>query len=110
MKKVILLALLMPLPALGQIVENFESESIVNWVQSPEERWKADTTASLSGRFSLHHIFDNPDAGIDRIGIRIKNLHSSQGITRWSFLVRYGYDPSSLNNCSVFLISDHIHI
>ena len=107
MKKVILLALLMPLPALGQIVENFESESIVNWVQSPEERWKADTTASLSGRFSLHHIFDNPDAGIDRIGIRIKNLHSSQGITRWSFLVRYGYDPSSLNNWSVFLMSDN---
>jgi len=106
MKKVILLALLMPLPAFGQIVENFESESIINWVQSPEGRWKADTTTSLSGRFSLHHIFDNPDAGIDQIGIRIKNLHPSEGITRWSFLVRYGYDPSSLNNWSVFLMSD----
>ena len=69
--------------------------------------WKADTTASLSGRFSLHHVFDNPDAGIDQIGIRVKNLHPSQGITRWSFLVRYGYDPSSLNNWSVFLMSDN---
>ena len=106
MKKIILLALLMPLPAFGQIVENFESESIVNWVQSPEDRWNADTAACLSGKFSLHHIFDNPDAGIDRIGIRVKNLHPSQGITRWSFLVRYGYDPSSLNNWSVFLMSD----
>jgi hypothetical protein len=106
MKKVILLALLMPVPALGQIVENFESESIINWVQSPEDRWKSDTTASLSGRFSLHHIFDNPDAGTDRIGIKVKNLHPSEGIASWAFLVRYGYDPSSLNNWSVFLMSD----
>jgi hypothetical protein len=106
MKKVILLALLMPIPAFGQIVENFESGSIINWVQSPEGRWNTDTTATLSGRFSLHHIFDNPDAGTDRIGIRINGLHPSEGVTRWSFLVRYGYDPSSLNNWSVFLMSD----
>jgi hypothetical protein len=107
MKKVILLALLMPLPAFGQIIENFESESIVNWIESTAGRWQADTTASLSGRFSLHHIYDNPDAGIDQIGIRAGNLHPSQGTTRWSFLVRYGYDPSSLNNWSVFLMSDN---
>ena len=106
MKKVILLALLMPFPAFGQIVENFESESIVNWVQSTEGHWNADSTSSLSGQFSLHQIFDNPDAGIDRIGFRTENLHPSEGVTRWSFLVRYGYDPSSLNNWSVFLMSD----
>jgi hypothetical protein len=106
MKKVILLALLMPIPAFSQIVENFESESIVNWVQSPEGHWKADTTESISGRFSLHQIFDNPDAGTDRIGIPVKSLHPSEGTSRWTFLVRYGYDPSSLNNWSVFLMSD----
>jgi hypothetical protein len=106
MKKVILLALLMPVPAFGQIVENFESESIVNWVQSPEGHWKADTTESISGRVSLHQIFDNPDAGTDRIGIPVKSLHPSEGTSRWTFLVRYGYDPSSLNNWSVFLMSD----
>ena len=107
MKKVILLALLMPLPAFGQIIENFESESIVNWTESTAGRWQADTTASLSGRFSLHHNYDNPDAGIDQIGIRAGNLHPSQGTTRWSFLVRHGYDPSSQNNWSVFLMSDN---
>ena len=96
----------MPCSAFGQIVENFESGSINNWVQSTEGRWKADTTASISGRFSLHHIFDNPDAGTDRIGIPITDLHPSQGLTRWSFLVRHGYDPSSSNNWSVFLMSD----
>ena len=106
MKKVILLALLMPLPAFGQIVENFESGSLVNWVQGTGEHWNADTSASISGKYSLHHIFDNPDAGIDRIGIKVTNLHPSESITSWSFLIRYGYDPSSLNNWSVFLMSD----
>ena len=43
MKKVILLALLMPYTAFGQIVENFESGSLSSWVQSTEDRWKADT-------------------------------------------------------------------
>jgi len=105
MKKVILLALLVPLPAFGQIIENFESQNISKWVQSTEGHWKADTLSSLSGKFSLHHIFDNPDAGIDQIGIPAGNLHQSEGITKWSFLVKYGYDPSSLNNWSVFLMS-----
>jgi hypothetical protein len=66
----------------------------------------ADTASSLSGRFSLHHVFDNSEAGIDQTGLPIGNLHPAQGLTRWSFIIRYGYDPSSLNNWSVFLMSD----
>jgi hypothetical protein len=106
MKKVILLVLLMPLPAFGQIVENFESGSLTNWLQSIQGRWKADTISSISGKYSLHHIFDNPEAGTDRIGIPVKNMHPSEGICKWSFLIRHGYDPSSSNNWSVFLMSD----
>lgn len=106
MKKVILLALLMPMQAYGQIVYDFESQSITNWVQSYVEHWKADTVSHLSGMFSLHHVYDNPDAGTDQIAVSTKNLHPEEGVTRWSFLVRYGYDPSSLNNWSVFLMSD----
>jgi hypothetical protein len=106
MKKVILLALLMPYPALGQIVENFESQSTANWVQGIEGHWKADTVSKLSGLFSLHHDYDNPEAGTDQIVISTANLHPDEGNTRWSFLVRYGYEPSSLNNWSVFLMSD----
>jgi len=107
MKKVILLALLMPVTAFGQIRENFETGTLVNWQQSIDGHWKADSSESLSGKYSLHHIFDNPDAGIDCAGIKIQNLHPSEGVTRWSFLVRYGYDPSSSNNWSVFLIADN---
>ena len=106
MKKVILLALLMPYPAFGQIIENFESQSLANWTQSTEGYWSADTNSCLSGMFSLHHVYDNPNSGTDRIGISTRDLHPSEELTKWSFLIRYGYDPSSLNNWSVFLMSD----
>jgi hypothetical protein len=106
MKRVILLLLLMPFMAYGQILENFESGNVSNWVQSTEGRWKADTLSSLSGNYSLHHIYDNPEAGTDKAGIDISNLHPSEGLTTWSFMVRHGYDPSSSNNWSVFLMSD----
>jgi hypothetical protein len=106
MKKVILLAILMPYAAFGQIVENFESGISVNWVQDPAEHWEADSLTSLSGIYSLHHAFDNSDAGIDRAGIPVRNMYPAEGDALWSFLVRYGYDPSSSNNWSVFLISD----
>ena len=106
MKKVILLALLMPCPAFGQIVENFEHGSLLNWVQSTENHWNADTSASISGKYSLHHTFNNPDAGTDLIGLQTRSLHPAEGSTKWSFLLRYGYNPSSLNNWSVFLMSD----
>jgi hypothetical protein len=106
MKKVILLVFFMPYMAFGQIVENFEPGSANNWVQSTQGRWKADTVAAISGKFSLHHIFDNPDAGTDKIGIPIKDLHPSLGSVKWSFLLKHGYDPSSSNNWSVFLLSN----
>lgn len=106
MKKVILLAMLMPVMAFGQIIEDFETGNLNNWVQNPEERWKADTSVSISGKSSLHHSFDNPDYGNDRIAIPLNNLHPLFGTTRWSFIIKHGYDPSSSNNWSIFLLSD----
>ncbi|MBK7629075.1 MAG: lamin tail domain-containing protein [Bacteroidales bacterium] len=106
MKKVILLVLFMPFSAYGQVIENFESGAINNWFQSSESRWKADTEGALSGKYSLHHSYDNPDAGIDRIGMQVKNLHLTEGNTKWTFQIRHGYDPSSSNNWAIFLMSD----
>jgi hypothetical protein len=106
MKKVILLLLLMPCPLFGQIVQNFEHDSINSWVPGAEGRWKADTAWSLSGRFSLHHVYDNPDAGTDFIGLPLKGFYPAEGAVKWTFLLRHGYDPSSLNKWSVLLMSD----
>jgi hypothetical protein len=106
MKKVILLFLFMPFPAFGQIMENFESGNLNGWVQGTDGHWIADTTSSISGRYSLRHSFDNPDTGTDQIGMQINDLKPSMGITKWSFMIRHGYDPSAANNWCVFLISD----
>ena len=106
MKKVILLLMLLPYQATAQVFDNFESGLSDTWVQSSPNRWSPDSVTSLSGRLSLHHSFDNPEAGIDKIGFPLLNLHPDEGITSWSFVIRHGYDPSSSNNWTVFLISD----
>jgi hypothetical protein len=106
MNKVILLVFLMPLPALGQIMENFESGNLSGWIQSPEGRWNTDNLNPVSGLFSLHHSYDNPDAGSDMIGLAVKNLHPEKGVVKWNFTVRHGYDPSASNNWALFVMSD----
>jgi hypothetical protein len=106
MKKVILVVCLMPCLAYGQIIENFEPGNLNGWRQCPDAHWKADTSESISGRYSLHHTFDNSDAGTDQIGIAIDSLQPSEGKATWSFIIRHGYDPSSSNNWAVFLMSD----
>ncbi len=46
------------------------------------------------------------DSGTDQIGISTADLHPSEGTVKWSFLIHHGYDPSSSNNWTVFLMSD----
>jgi hypothetical protein len=106
MKKVIFLLLFLPLPAYCQIVEeDFESGNPATWFFSTPGRWAADASA-ISGKYSLHHIFDNPEAGTDQAGISIRNIHPSEDTTTWSFLVKHGCDPSSSNSWAVLLMSD----
>ncbi len=106
MKKVILGLCIVPVLVSGQITENFESGNLENWTQSADHHWEADTISPISGSFSLHHVFDSPDAGSDQVAAILKDLVPSEGETQWSFLVRHGYDPSSSNNWSVFLMCD----
>lgn len=106
MKKVILLAALMPLLASGQIIENFESGEMNKWIQSIPGHWLADTSGSLYGNFSLHHVFDNPSSGSDCTGLILKDLHPDEGVTKWSFMVRHGCDPSLTNNWALYIMSD----
>lgn len=91
----------------GQVTDNFESGNIARWTESIIGRWKADSINPLSGKFSLHHIFDNPDAGTDQIAIPVTDLKPGLGLTSWSFKLKHGYDPSSSNNWGVFLMADN---
>ncbi|MDP4224561.1 MAG: lamin tail domain-containing protein [Bacteroidota bacterium] len=106
MNKVILLVLLMPLPAFGQIMENFESGLSSGWIQSPDGHWNTDNANSISGMSSLHHSFDNAGSGNDRIGIAINSFHPGEGTSGWNFKLRYGCEPSSSNSWAIWLMSD----
>jgi hypothetical protein len=106
MKKVILVALFIPVIVSAQLSDNFESGSLSGWVESVSGRWCADSDQALNGIFSLRHCFDNQSAGLDCTGLPVHEFHPSEGTLRWSFLVRHGGDPSSLNNWAIFLMSD----
>jgi hypothetical protein len=107
MKKVILFLLVIPVPLFCQVKDDFETGTINKWIEGVPGHWKADSTGSFSGKYSLHHVFDNPDSGNDQIGIPVKNLEPSMGLTKWTFKLKHGYDPSSSNNWGVFLTSDN---
>jgi hypothetical protein len=106
MKKVILLLIFLPYQATAQIFEDFEAGSLQNWISDNPAHWSTDNSGSLQGNYSLHHSFDNPDNGTDRIGIPLGPIHPGEGETHWKFTIRHGYDPSSSNNWAAFLMSD----
>jgi len=106
MKGIVLLVVFVPVMAHGQIIENFESASVENWTESTAGHWIADSSQSLSGGYSLHHVFDNTLSGSDCIGIPLTNLHPDEGLIKWRFMIRHGYDPSASNNWAVYLMSD----
>ena len=91
----------------GQLVcEDFESGLGDNWIESVQGRWETDSLTAGSGKFSLHHCYDNPAQGCDQAGLMINDLQPEMSETVWSFKVRHAYNPSSSNNWSFFLMSD----
>ena len=98
--------LFIPVSIFSQVNENFESGNIKGWTESNAGRWKADSSGAISGKYTLHHIYDNPDAGTDQIGIKTPGFKPSSGTARWSFRIKHGYDPSSSNNWGIFLTAD----
>jgi len=106
MKKLIFLLLFLPTFVFAQFTEDFESGDISTWTQSNTERWGASDVSPINGNYSLHHIFDNPDSGEDQISIELPAIDLTAQNVTWRFKIRHGYNPSSSNNWSVFILSD----
>jgi hypothetical protein len=106
MKKTITLFLIIPSVCAGQIQFNFENQGIERWIINRPYSWDTSSAEPISGDHSLKHIYDNPEAGHDQASFCIDSLHPEAGTAEWQFTVRHGYDPSSSNNWSVFLIAD----
>jgi hypothetical protein len=89
----------------GQVFFDFESQDLDPWYQYPANRWGLDSIAPIEGSYSLHHIFDNQDAGRDRLSFPA-SLDLKDTNLVWRFQVKYGYRPSGSNNWGFFLASD----
>ncbi|MEF8845806.1 MAG: lamin tail domain-containing protein [Bacteroidales bacterium] len=89
----------------GQVFFDFESQDLDQWYQYPANRWGLDSIAPIEGSYSLHHIFDNQDAGRDRLSFPA-SLDLKDTNLVWRFQVKYGYRPSGSNNWGFFLASD----
>ncbi len=86
-------------------IEATESSIFYQWQQVPEERWECDTAEAISGLLSLHHSFENPDAGEDYLILSHDPLQVSDSFFI-SFRVRHGYPPSAANNWQVAILAD----
>ncbi len=94
-----------PLFVAAQVLYDFEDSTLSGWEQSPPERWECSSAGVLNGKFSLHHGYDNPKAGVDYIGrdIRYPDLTDTISV---SFKIRHGYNPSISNNWQLFLLAN----
>ena len=106
MKKVILLLCFIPFTLAGQVSFDFETGSTRGFVQARDNHWIADTSGALSGKYSLHHVFDSQESSADQAGTRVAGLDPSKGETKWSFILRHGTDPSASNCWAIFIMSD----
>ncbi len=97
---------MIPVSSFAQIFFDFEQGLPAGWIQDPQGRWGVSDSSPLSGHFSLHHIYDNPEAGHDRISFSPGTICWSCATLSWQFILRHGYPPSSVNNWAVFLAAD----
>jgi hypothetical protein len=96
----------MPFTLFGQIHEDFENSLQEMWLQNKNIRWDISSFQPINGKYSLRHLYDNPDAGHDQISLSHKALLLDSASTTWQFKIKHGYNPSSNNNWSVFIVSD----
>ena len=91
--------------ASAQVVIDFESGNLENWVQLPSGRWELSPDDPISGERSLHHGYDNHVGDTDLAGMDLlsPDLSDTIGI---SFRVRHAYNPSSNNNWQLFFLFD----
>ncbi len=83
--------------------------------QDPPHRWSVDSLNPISGTYSLHHSFDNSQAGCDYFIMHHHPFKRSQpedsisigGDTlSFSFRIRHGYPPSAGNNWQLAILAE----
>ena len=103
MKRLVIIFFQFSVICTGQLYIDFEQGGIAGWISSRPFSWDTSALDALSGRFSLKHVYDNPDPGHDQISFCVDSLNVEAGETEWQFKIRHDYNPSSANSWVVFL-------
>ncbi|RLD69647.1 MAG: hypothetical protein DRI98_09980, partial [Bacteroidetes bacterium] len=106
---ILLIILLISFKLEGQYQFDFEIDSSgmgrclgSTWIQVPEQRWSCDTMHPIEGAYSLHHSYDSPEEGCDYLVLWCDPLNTREPFS-YSFRIRHGFAPSSLNNWQLAL-------
>ncbi|MGW8314892.1 MAG: lamin tail domain-containing protein [Bacteroidales bacterium] len=75
-----------------------------HWVQLPEGRWGCSDDAPIRGSYSLHHLYDNTEAGCDVVVFTHDPAEPHRSFST-SFRIRHGVPPSASNNWQVALLA-----
>lgn len=105
MKRTLLIFLLFPHVIWAQYHFDFENRSTSPFEQVPAERWECSNAGVISGSYSLHHNYDNPEAGTDYCFFRHDPYIDTDSLSL-SFRIRHAHAPSSANNWQVALLAD----
>jgi hypothetical protein len=89
----------------AQLDFDFEDQNLPDCEQLPPGSWGLDSSTTISGNFSLHHVHDNSEAGRDRLSWHYP-LNLSDSSFCWRFQVKYDYPPSGSNNWGFFITAD----
>jgi hypothetical protein len=90
-----------------QLEMNFDNNSLSGWSESNLGHWHTDTVNPIHGNASLHHCYNDDNAGYDAISYCHDILHLDSLETMWRLTVRHGYNPSASNNWAFWLASDN---
>ena len=97
---------LWPTMLCAQFSDNFESDSLADWLQYPAGRWSVSTVTPLSGNASLKHSYQNTAAATDIIYRELSGVIPQESSCTWRFMLRHGYNPSSNNKWGVMLMAN----
>jgi hypothetical protein len=95
-----------PTTLVAQFSDNFETASLTDWLQQPEDRWAITTVAPLSGNASLKHNNSNNTAATDIIYRALVDVVPLESSCTWRFMLRHGYNPSGSNKWGMMLMAN----
>ena len=109
MKTLVFLFFIIPVISLGQEVRwNFEDNDLTQWYQNVPGRWEVSDEYPITGKYSLHHAFDNDKADVDWIALFHDPLKLAESQAIWQFSIRYKYKPSAKNNWAVMFAGSNL--